>query len=143
MKKMDLGPEDFSDFLGNGIFNLMFFPSKPIKKDWGYKVGILHIADITVDLCFILAGGKCTRHYHEHLYNNFTVLAGELNVYFSAEVMTLSPEIKRAISISPGVKHNFVAKTNVILLETYGCYNLSVDKDIIRDKDSEGGIIDE
>jgi mannose-6-phosphate isomerase-like protein (cupin superfamily) len=70
----------------------------------------------------VKAGGFCSRHSHQHKWNRFFVLRGELAVRIFHEGDEHDTTIIRAGQVSdvpPGVRHEFEALEDTLAVEFY------------------------
>lgn len=104
---------------------IIAFPVTPQIKLWGHTRR-LH-SDSHCEVCHakIKKGGFSSQHRHEHKDNMFYVLSGTLFVYVYANYQKLPPvktyqiEAGQQIIIPAGTWHQFEARTDVELIETY------------------------
>ena len=96
----------------------------------------------TSQLCRIRIdlGGYCSWHLHEHKWNMFVVVSGKIMVFSNSEdsinYKTLLPN--DSYSVSPNVKHKFLALEETTAYEFYWGDKVSCD-DIVRF--SDGGCL--
>lgn len=107
-------------------------------KVWGETRCLFSTHALEVHRIEVRAHGYCSVHRHEHKWNGFYVERGELLV----KVWQLSGTLDETrlgpgdtMQVPPGVKHQFVALSDVLAFEVYGLDPLA--PDIIRD--SVGG----
>ena len=99
------------------------------KKPWGMAVAFCESKLGQMSLAIIDAGGFCSRHYHAHKANVFTVYAGTLAVHiwdgFDEKQATRPPDrvltVERGSSIvvPPNVVHLMTATANCLCVESY------------------------
>jgi len=112
-------------------------------KIWGETQELLNTPLIEVHHIFINEGFACSMHKHEHKWNMFYVIDGELaievekNDYDLVDVTELGPG--EWCSVPPGEYHRFRSITDVEALEIY--YLEPLTKDIVRK--NVGGAIGE
>lgn len=121
---------------------------KPLDKDWGLNFSVFANPNFEVHHAYIEQGGYSSRHCHNHKYNLFYVISGELWVHFyGSEDQTNSQHVVHTVELHAGDKlvvppkvwHRFYApKTSepVNLLEVY--WSGHVDPNDIVRKDTGG-----
>ena len=105
------------------------------KKIWGENIEIFRNESVSVNILKIKKGYRCSYHYHRFKRNDFYVLEGELKIrHEQGETILRKGE---SLEVLPPNKHQFVAMTDTIVIETV--YVKLEDADIIR-SDSGGKI---
>tara|TARA_Y100000310_G_scaffold334748_2_gene415186 strand:+ start:8801 stop:9142 length:342 start_codon:yes stop_codon:yes gene_type:complete len=103
-------------------------------KIWGSTSPILVTPLIEVHKIFVLPGGFCSKHKHEHKWNAFFVLDGHLEIWVNKTAYNLSDCTSLSdghfTTVAPGEFHWFKAETEVNALEIY--YLGPITEDIIR-----------
>ena len=105
-------------------------------KSWGFKYIVHDSPSCQVHLCCIKKGGYSSWHHHDYRFNRFIVLEGKLRIKTIYKITkgrnyTIGDdEESRKFDVKPGIRHKFIALTDVQLLEVY--YTVCSDKDIIR-----------
>lgn len=125
-------------------FNILNISSDFLEeKAWGWKYNLVNSFFWSLDICWVIKGGYCSKHYHEMKANRFCIITGELEIsWYSDNKKTwthrmLSPkDDSRSQDIFPGVLHQFHAHTDCVFIE-YENAKFSRD-DIFRE--SEGGV---
>lgn len=114
------------------------------EKSWGYVFGRSQTEKTETMECYINEGGFSSIHKHEFKHNAFWVISGVLLIKVF-EFNGVEPKLDRTHTVSAvynllvikaGIIHQFVAKTNVVLVETYYAVNSPIIKsgehDIVR-----------
>ncbi len=103
------------------------------KKIWGENIEIFRSESVSVNILKIKKDYQCSHHYHRFKRNNFYVLEGELKIrHEQGETIIREGE---SFEVLPPNKHQFVAMTDVLAIETV--YAKLEDADIIRE--TQGG----
>ena len=108
-------------------------------KNWGYTTEFFRNATMSAHHLEIRKGGYCSEHKHEHKYNSFYVVSGELEITIWREgekpdITVIGPG--QSTAVSPGFWHNFRGVTSVNCIEIYQV--LLTGEDIERR--TEGGL---
>lgn len=107
-------------------------------KIWGTTETVLSLAHLEIHRIEINPGGYCSWHRHEHKWNAFLVISGQLII--DAEDGTLKTGLAVAsgeiTTVAPGVRHRFTSTPGAVAYEIY--YPRELSEDIIRD--TVGGI---
>lgn len=103
------------------------------KKYWG-KTRAIYVGEFSeTHYLEIDKGGYCSKHCHQHKWNRFFLISGELRVIIYREhgedVTTLKPG--ETTDVEPGVYHLFEATKDSTCLEVYWVDILNPD-DILR-----------
>lgn len=108
-------------------------------KDWGYTTEFFRNAIVSSHHLEIKRGGFCSEHVHEHKYNLFYVISGELELTIWRDEKMKDVTIVTAgqsTAIPPSFWHKFRALTHVECIEIYQV--LLLEPDI--DRRSDGGV---
>ncbi len=103
------------------------------KKIWGENTEIFRNESVSVNILEIKKGYQCSYHHHRFKRNNFYVIEGELKIRHEQGETILNKG--KSFEVLPPNKHQFVAMTDVLCIETV--YVKLEDADIIR-SDSGG-----
>lgn len=108
-------------------------------KNWGYTTEFFRNALFSAHHLEIRKGGYCSEHKHEHKYNTFYVVSGQLEVTIwrdgdKPDVTIIGPG--QETSVPPGFWHMFKGITKCEAIEIYQV--LLIDPDIERR--TEGGL---
>ena len=108
-------------------------------KSWGYTTDFFRNAMVSAYHLEVRKGGYCSAHKHDHKYNSFYVVSGELEITIWREgekpdVTIIGPG--QSTAVSPGFWHKFKGITSVHCIEIYQV--LLIDPDIKRR--TEGGL---
>ena len=108
-------------------------------KSWGYTTDFFRNAMVSAYHLEVRKGGYCSEHKHDHKYNSFYVVSGELEITIWREgekpdVTIIGPG--QSTAVSPGFWHKFKGITSVHCIEIYQV--LLIDPDIKRR--TEGGL---
>ena len=106
------------------------------KKIWGENIEIFRSESVSVNILKIKKGYQCSYHHHRFKRNNFYVIEGELKICHEQGETILNKG--ESFEVRPPNKHQFVAMTDVVAVETV--YVKLEDADIIRE--TEGGKYD-
>ncbi len=99
------------------------------KKIWGENTEIFRNESVCVNVLKIKKGYQCSYHYHRFKRNHFYVLEGELKIrHEQGETILREGE---SFTILPPNKHQFVAITDVLAIETV--FVKLEDADIVRE----------
>ena len=102
-------------------------------KTWGYTTDFFRNAMVSAYHLEVRKGGYCSEHKHDHKYNSFYVVSGELEITIWREgekpdVTIIGPG--QSTAVSPGFWHKFKGITSVHCIEIYQV--LLIDPDIKR-----------
>lgn len=94
-------------------------------KVWGLNRPIFKNHNVEVHYLNVKKGGFCSEHKHQHKFNQFVVIKGQIKIivcknyegYSLDETIILNPGDETIIS--PGDYHKFEALTDTDLLEIY------------------------
>jgi len=108
-------------------------------KKWGYTTEFFRNAMVSAHHLEIRKGGHCSEHKHEHKYNLFYIVSGELEITIwrdeeMKDVTIIGPG--QSTAVPPKFWHSFRAITNVNCIEIYQV--LLIEPDIERR--TEGGL---
>jgi len=91
-------------------------------KNWGYTTEYFRNAMVSAHHLEIRKGGYCSEHCHEHKYNMFYIVSGqlELTIWRDAKMkdVTIIGE-GQSTAVPPGFWHKFRAITSVHCIEMY------------------------
>lgn len=100
-------------------------------KVWGTTECLLETPFVQLHRIRFLKGGVCSWHQHEHRWNSFYAISGELMV--SAQGDNVDSDSMDAFlragsffSVEPGVTHRFEGLTDGVALELYWPAELSL-----------------
>ncbi len=95
-------------------------------KNWGYTTEIFRNAMVSAHHLEVNEGGYCSEHYHEHKYNQFYVISGELEITIWREDKKGTRLVDKTIlkagqssAVSPGFWHMFRGLTKCDAIEHY------------------------
>lgn len=92
-------------------------------KCWGTTRAIFGRNNVEVHVIGVNAGGKCSKHRHQHKANAFYVLEGRLAIDVWKRAYDLVDrtvlEAGEYMEVGPGEFHRFEALTDVTALEVY------------------------
>lgn len=91
-------------------------------KNWGTTALIHRGNNVEVHYIEIEKGGFCSEHIHQHKFNKFTVLEGELEVKIWKSEKAIDRIVLKQgheLTVAPGEFHQFAAVTFVRAIETY------------------------
>lgn len=93
-------------------------------KPWGSTQIIFANHYIQVNKIIVNPLSYSSLHLHEHKYNIFSIVSGELEIYCQPGVIldkkhVLNPEGLTCVEISPGVRHRFYSKEGAEAYEIY------------------------
>jgi len=106
-----------------------------VGKVWGDTKPWLVTPLVEIHRVSAKEGGFSSRHCHEHKWNAFYVISGELDIevwkdeYDLVDVTRLSTD--EITTVKPGEYHRFVAAEDCEFLEIY--YLEPIKEDIVRD----------
>lgn len=110
-------------------------------KIWGTTWPLFNKNGVELHRIEVKAGGFCSLHHHEHKYNWFFVVSGELRIIEhkgdTGTIDTTTLEEWESCCVPPGNKHMFKAMADTVAFEAY--WSELDPEDIIRDK--PGGLI--
>lgn len=102
-------------------------------KNWGYTMEFFRNAMVSAHHLEIKKGGYSSEHCHEHKFNTFYVISGELELTIwrdkKMKDVTVVTEGQTS-AIPPGFWHRFRALTDVQCIEVYQV--LLIEPDIER-----------
>ncbi len=79
---------------------------------WGERLVTRETNDSLTTLLFLKPHKRCSWHHHNHAYNQFTVIQGELgiktNIGPEGETQTTRIGPVRSFTVGPGVRHEFI-----------------------------------
>jgi mannose-6-phosphate isomerase-like protein (cupin superfamily) len=108
-------------------------------KIWGKTECLLQNSFVEFHRIDINQGTQCSMHKHEHKWNAFYVVSGELDIEVRKNNYDLTDTTKLMdgdfTTVTPGEYHRFVAHTDVVAFEIY--YPEGLTEDIVRE--SVGG----
>ncbi len=102
-------------------------------KDWGSTTEFFRNAIVSAHHLEIKKGGFCSEHIHEHKYNLFYVISGELELTIWRDEKMKDMTVVTAgqtTAIPPGFWHKFRGLTDVQCIEIYQV--LLIEPDIER-----------
>ena len=114
-------------------------------KTWGQTELLLSNPTLELHRIEFSSGKQCSMHCHEHKYNAFLCLEGELAIHvqkndYDLTDVTILQQGDLCV-VPPGEFHRFIAHTDGVALEIYWAAHLDVN-DIIR-KDVGGDAPDD
>lgn len=90
-------------------------------KVWGKTAEIIHNKDISIHHLKLMAGGRCSIHYHKYRSNYFYVTKGRVLIetwgQFSSVMTVLS--VGETLSIPVMMSHRFTVLNEGEMYETY------------------------
>lgn len=91
------------------------------SKVWGNTEKIFERNNVEVHRIEVIKGGYCSKHCHEHKYNNFYVESGELEIsIFDEEFVDKTILFSGESSSVPPLKyHMFKGNNNTVAYEIY------------------------
>jgi len=111
------------------------------QKVWGWTEMILDAGTVQAHRITGIAGGYCSRHYHDFKHNLFLLISGKLrieswNAHGAAVSLDLSPG--QACSIAPPIIHRFRVIEPCVAIEIYFATHGTVNPDDITRLDVGG-----
>lgn len=108
-------------------------------KNWGYTTEFFRNAMVSAYHLEIKKGGYCSEHRHQHKYNLFYIISGELELTIwhdrqKTDVTIIGPG--QTTAVSPGFYHKFRGITACHCIEMYQV--LLIEPDI--DRRTVGGV---
>lgn len=92
-------------------------------KVWGETFALFDKNNVEIHRIAIKAGGFCSKHKHEHKWNQFFLESGELQIevwkseYDLCDITRL--RAGETMSVRPGEYHQFIALSDVVAYEIY------------------------
>lgn len=104
-----------------------------IQKPWGWTACLVSDPDREFWMCYVLAGGFSSMHWHRSKHNRIYSRSAKLRVTIGTEFVTLDPG--EHVDIPAGVPHRFEVLSSGSVWESY--WGKCGTEDIVR-LDSNG-----
>jgi mannose-6-phosphate isomerase-like protein (cupin superfamily) len=82
---------------------------------WGDRLRTFQTDNCLVTLLFLQPKRRCSWHFHETAYNQFTVISGKLGVKTDIGLTVLTP--KQCFTVPPGRYHEFQTYNEATVIE--------------------------